>query len=449
MRVIALVDGEHYPEVTRWGLELAVAQGQEVVAALLVGGVEKLGAGRGLDLGPVPVVDAQGDPAGALDRAIEAYRPQAVLDLSDAPVLDYPRRLELASVALARGASYLGPDFRLDPPVTDPPLPLPTVAVIGVGKRVAKTALSAHLARTARSGGARPVVVAMGRGGPARPVVAGPADVTLAALLARAARGEHAASDYLEDALMAGVPTVGARRVGGGLAGRPFATNVAEAAREAVGLGADLVVLEGSGAALPTVPWDAGVLAVPADLPAEYLGGYLGPLRLLLSDLVVLIMDAGSSTGPDSLSALESQVRRFRTDIRVAIAELSPVPLGEVRGKDVFFATTARPDLARRLARVLERRWGCRVVKVSHRLSDRAGLEEDLSTAPPFQALLTELKAAAVDLAARRAVERGAEVVFVDNRPQAAGGGGDLDALLQEVVGLARRRAEARLEGSE
>ena len=52
--------------------------------------------------------------------------------------------------------------------------------------------------------------------------------VAICPLVELARRGEHAASDYLEDALFAGVPAVGARRCGGGLAGRPFVTNAAE-----------------------------------------------------------------------------------------------------------------------------------------------------------------------------------------------------------------------------
>src|SRR5206468_4516307 len=123
-------------------------------------------------------------------------------------------------------------------PISRLPVPAPTLAVIGTGKRVAKTAIAGHAARLAAAAGADPAVVAMGRGGPVEPARAGPEDVTLKALLARAARGEHAASDYLEDALMAGVPTWGARRAGGGLAGRPFVTNVAEAASAAAGSGA-------------------------------------------------------------------------------------------------------------------------------------------------------------------------------------------------------------------
>ncbi|HYT29233.1 MAG TPA: hypothetical protein VEN82_00505, partial [Actinomycetota bacterium] len=92
---------------------------------------------------------------------------------------------------------------------------------------------------------------------------------------------------------------------------------------------------------------------------------------------------------------------------------------------------------------------GCHIVKVSARLADRAGLEEDLASSPRFDVLLTELKAAAVDVAARWALERGAEVVFVDNRPRAVvdhpAGDGDVDDLLREVATLAVDRAHERM----
>jgi cyclic 2,3-diphosphoglycerate synthase len=446
MRVIALVDGEHYPPVIRWAIERARAIGLDVVAALLVGGGEKLDVGGSLDLGDVPVTRAGPDRMRALHDALQAARPDGVLDLSDEPVLGDRQRFELAAVTLALGLPYLGPDFRFDPPITEEGLPAATIAVIGTGKRVAKTAIGGHLARLAAADGRRPWIVAMGRGGPDAPVVAGPGDVSLDALLALADRGEHAASDYLEDALTSGVPTVGARRCGGGLGGKPFASNVAEAARLAASNGADPVILEGSGASIPTVPWDAGVLVVPAGLEPELLGGHLCPLRILLSDLAVFMIGVGPTAGPDNLSALQSLVRRLRPHMRVAVAELQPVALSDVSGKDAFFATTAGPGPAERLSEQLQRTSGCRVVKVSSKLADRAGLEADLASAPPFDVLLTELKAAAVDVAARRAVERGAEVAFVDNRPASVGGDGDVDDLLRDVVGLAAERAGQRLK---
>ena len=276
-RTIALVDGEHYPEVTRWALASAARRGFDVDAALLVGGVEKLSADRSLRLDPVPVVRGGDDLRASLAEAIEARRPDVILDLSDEPVLDYRRRMDLVAVALSKGVAYVGPDFRFDPPVTEPPLPLTTLGVIGTGKRVAKTAIAGHTARLAAAAGHRPVIVGMGRGGHQEPELVLPEQVQLKFLLERVERGEHAASDYLEDAVMAQVGTVGARRLGGGLAGRPFATNVGEAARLAASAETGLVILEGSGASMPTVPWDAGILVAPADLPPEHLGGYLGP----------------------------------------------------------------------------------------------------------------------------------------------------------------------------
>jgi cyclic 2,3-diphosphoglycerate synthetase len=193
MRVLALVDGEHHPPVTRWALQSARAAGYEVEAALVVGGGEKWTPGASFGDG-VAVLDARADPASALVRSIDELRPEGVLDLSDEPVLGYRERFGLAAVALARGVPYLGPDFRLDPPIVEPALPVPTLAVIGSGKRVAKTALGAHVGGLAREAGLRPAIVAMGRGGPAEPEVVEPGDVTLAALIARSDRGDHAAS---------------------------------------------------------------------------------------------------------------------------------------------------------------------------------------------------------------------------------------------------------------
>jgi predicted GTPase len=58
--------------------------------------------------------------------------------------------------------------------------------------------------------------------------------------------------------------------------------------------------------------------------------------------------------------------------------------------------------------------------------------------------LLSELKAAAVDVACDRAMARGAEVVFMDNRAVALEGDTDLPTALRETIGLARERSAQR-----
>src|SRR6266536_5045600 len=168
MRAIAVVDGEHYPDVVRDALaELPY----EFVGVMLVGGTEKL---RGEPDYGVPLQDGPGDA-------------EIAVDLSDEPVLDPRRRLLLASRFLAAGVPYVGADFRFDPP-TFHPFELPSLAVIGTGKRVGKTAVTAHVARLlARDRDV--VVVAMGRGGPVEPeLIEVPPSVDDLLELARAGR---------------------------------------------------------------------------------------------------------------------------------------------------------------------------------------------------------------------------------------------------------------------
>src|SRR6266851_7757549 len=152
---------------------------------MLVGGTEKL---RGAPDYGVPLVTEPGEA-------------EVAVDLSDEPVLDPRTRLYLASRFLADGIPYVGADFRFDPPELHR-VELPSLAVIGTGKRVGKTAVTGHVARLlARD--RRVVVVAMGLGGPAEPQVA-VVQPTLSALLDLSRAGHHAASDYLETAALAG-----------------------------------------------------------------------------------------------------------------------------------------------------------------------------------------------------------------------------------------------------
>ena len=440
-----LVDGEHYPPVTRWAIDVARSRGYEVVAGLLVGGREKLASEGALDVGiPIAVVEGN-DRARSLRRAIDDHAAEVVLDLSDEPVLGYRERMAMASVALWCGVPYHGPDFRLDPPAAHPPPSgVPTVAVIGTGKRTGKTAIAGAAARRAAVRDLDPVVVAMGRGGPAEPQVAEAGSVTVRALLELSRAGRHAASDYLEDNVMTGVVTVGARRAGGGLEGAPFVTNVGEALAVAAERHPGIVVLEGSGAAIPTVDWDTGILVVPATCPLEYLQGYLGRYRLLRTDVAVVTMATESLSGLEHFSALTSHLRSALGDAQCAITDFRPAPLADVRGVDAFFATTAPEAVAATQAAHLERVFGCRIVGWSARLADRAGLAEDLDGAHGYDVLLTELKAAAIDVAAERARARGAEVVFVDNRAELVGAGADLDAVLDVALDLSAARAAAR-----
>jgi cyclic 2,3-diphosphoglycerate synthase len=427
MRALALVDGEHYPEVVVAALaELPY----EFVGAVMLGGGEKL---RGKPDYGVPVWEA-------LEDALAEVGADVVVDLSDEPVVGPRRRFRLASRALARGLPYVGADFRFDP-VRFAPYAQPALSIIGTGKRVGKTAVSGHVARLlARSRDV--VVVAMGRGGPAEPVVM-QARPTVHDLLALSRSGEHAASDYLEDAALAGVPTVGARRCGGGLGGEPFVSNVEEAARLAASLDPDLVLLEGSGATIPPVETGRRIVVAGAHDEADAVTGHLNAYRLLVSDLVVLTMCEQPLATPERIEALRAAIAGVDPDLPVIATVLRPRPAEPVAGRRVAFFSTAPVAIHDRLRDHLEQHHDAEVVLVSGHLADRAALLADLGSPAVADAdvFLMEIKAAAIDVVAEAAQARGVPVVFADNEVLPLPGEPDLDAA---IVGLADAVAAER-----
>jgi cyclic 2,3-diphosphoglycerate synthase len=452
---LVVVDGEHYPPVVEAALSDLVSSGHEVAAAILVGGREKLPKGGVEAYGDVEVRTGE-SARDVLDEAILELEPEAVLDFSDEPVLDYRRRHQLAAVALVRGVPYEGADFRFTPPPRPRVCEHPSIAVIGTGKRTGKTAVAGFSARALVAGGHRPVIVAMGRGGPPEPQVLRGDEVELkpADLLELAASGQHAASDYVEDALLGRVPTVGCRRCGGGLAGAVDVSNVADGVRLANDLPGDMILLEGSGSAIPPVHADVTGLIVPASIPLEYITGYMGPYRLLLSDFVVVTMCEEPFGSPSQISAITSEIQAaFRSsrgkgvpqeEIRVVRTVFRPSPTQSVEGKKAFVATTAPREAADGITRHLEEEHGCEVVGMSHSLSDRERLEEEIANiADTADVLLVEIKAAGIDVATKKAIDEDLEVIYMDNVPHSIDDE-ETAALVQWAGDLATERFESR-----
>jgi cyclic 2,3-diphosphoglycerate synthetase len=310
------------------------------------------------------------------------------------------------------------------------PFPLPSLSVFATGKRVGKTAVSAHIARLlARD---RDVVaVAMGRGGPQTPeVMESPPGVE--ELLALARDGRHAASDHLEIAATAGVVTVGCRRCGGGLAGAVATSNVAAGAEVALQRSPDFVVFDGSGAAIPPVATGRRVLITTAYDPPELVTGYLNAYRILLADLVVITM-ADASTPHESLA---DAIREVKPEAQVIAVAFKPRPLAPVAGKRVAYFTTARVPAHARLAAELAE-LGAEVVHVSGSLADRAALRGELEVVDA-EVFLTEIKAAAIDVVAEAGAKRGIQVVLVANEIVSVPGEPDLEPALLTLADQAQ-----------
>lgn len=446
-RVVALIDGEHYPPVVRFALS-SLGRESHVAAVAFIGGTEKVDLDRGLDTYGVPVVTGA-TASDALATAIERYEPDAVVDLSDEPVLSSADRFVLASVALGAGVEYRGADFVFTPPRARVVTSTPSMAIIGTGKRVGKTSVSAYIARELKACGRDIVVLAMGRGGPAEPELIHGDRVSLTTpdLLALAKQGVHASSDNYEDAVMSRVTTVGCRRCGGGMAGEVYFSNVPEGARLADSLCKELVVLEGSGAAIPPVHADAVILVVGAGRGAGYVRDYFGPYRAARADLVIIATAEEPIASASDVEELQAALAEVAPGLPVVTTTFRPAPLEPVEGRRVFFATTAPEAIVPRLVSHLEDEYGCTVVAWSAALSDRVRLRADLAAhSGTFDVLLTELKAAAIDVVAAAGEEAGVPTVLCDNVPVAVDGH-DLSHLVQRVAGAAIERGVNRKGG--
>lgn len=182
---------------------------------------------------------------------------------------------------------------------------------------------------------------------------------------------------------------------------------------------------------MPPVVVDRRVLVAGAHQDPEYITGYLGAYRLLVSDLLLLTMSEEPMASAKRVEDIVKAVRQVKPELVVIPVVFRPRPVGDVEGLRVGYVSTAPPIVLDKLARHLEERYGCEVVAVSGNLSDRRLLARDLDSMSGADAYLTEIKAAAVDMVTRRGDREGKRVVYCDN--DALG-----DGLDSALLGLSR-----------
>ncbi|ACJ16231.1 cyclic 2,3-diphospoglycerate synthetase [Thermococcus onnurineus NA1] len=406
---LVLIDGEHYPDVISW----AIKKLGDVCCAVFLGGSEKIGSIGEVERKIGVKVYHSPNYLDALRRALEENKVDEVVDLSDEPVLNYEDRFRIASLCMLYGVSYRGADFHFKPK----PLKKtkkPSLAVIGTGKRVGKTAVSGFIARTLKEI-AKPVIVTMGRGGPEEPelIEGDKFEITPEFLLKFAESGKHAASDHFEDALTSRVTTIGCRRCGGGMAGFPFFDVVDEGVKLAENLPNDLIILEGSGATFPPYRADRYVVVVGAKQKLDFVRGYFGTFRVSLADIVVVTM--ADSVGEERWKALRDAILEINPDVDLHFIAFRPRPLGNVSDKRLGLVMTSSEALPK--AKKHLEGLGAEVPYTSDNLSKRPLLWRDLEGFRGIDAVAVELKAAAVDVVTRWALEQGIEVIYLDNEP--------------------------------
>ena len=426
--MLCLVDGEHYLPVTKEAIDtLNKMEDIDITAVVFIGGTEKLRddseESYSEKLGvPVQFAKDKDIPYNIIVDMIRKYDIDTVMDLSDEPILDYPKRFKIACKVLNEGIIYEGPDFKFEPTSQYEIMEKPSITILGTGKRIGKTAVSGFVSRLIDKNGYEPCVIAMGRGGPEEPEIVHGEKLKINAefLLEQSEKGVHAASDHWEDALMSRILTIGCRRCGGGMAGEVFLTNMKQGAKLANKVDSKFAIFEGSGAAIPPIKTDKKIALIGANQPIENLTTYFGPYRVGLGDLVILTMCEEPMADKDKIKKIEDFVADVNPDATVISTVFIPKPLGDLTGKKVLFATTAPESVKDKLVEYLENNYNCEVIGTTAHLSNRPLLRKDIEKyIDKADVMLTELKAAAVDVATKDALSHGLEVVYCDNIPVA------------------------------
>jgi len=418
--LVALIDGEHYPQVTLDAIYmLKKIYTGDFKGIIFLGGAEKLTLDN--------MEDFFGDKVYVIKdidldfkNALEYFKPDIVYDLSDEPVVNYIIRMKIASLCLYNKCSYMGPDFLFSYEKKDIICKKPSISIIGTGKRIGKTAISSYVSRILDSMNIKVCVVAMGRGGPGKPQVidGGNIDINPEYLLDINRRGMHASSDYIEDALTSRVTTVGCRRCGGGFGGKVFMSNIKEGIDTAEKLNPDLIIVEGSGASVPDVKTDFCICVIGAGQKWESIVGYLGIYRILTADLIILTMCEEPIADKDKINFLEGEIRKINPEAPIIKTVFRPEPLSDISGKKIFLAMTSNEIIATSIKRYLEDNFKCRVVKISFNLGDRRKLKEDIEINKNYyDTILTELKAASVDVLTDYAYKNNKGIIYMNNLP--------------------------------
>jgi cyclic 2,3-diphosphoglycerate synthetase len=205
----------------------------------------------------------------------------------------------------------------------------------------------------------------------------------------------------------------------------------------------NFVIFEGSGASVPPIKTDGWLLAIGAYQPVETIINYMGAYRIRKSDLIVLTMCEEHTLSIVKSKEIVNFIRRVNPEADIANIIFRPRPQKSIKGKKVLYATTASESVGEILKEYLEKTFDCEVVGMTHRLSNRKELVHEIQDIekknPNIDVLLTELKAAAIDVAANVFHDK-MEIVFCDNEPLQIDGDFDLKRMILDLADIAIER---------
>jgi hypothetical protein len=325
---------------------LVVEKRYRVVGAAIVAD----GLPKGFSL-EVPFVVEAGAPA-AVQRASAEFSPRAVVDITESDLDD---RFIWANEALQLGLEVHGADFRLWPPALRGGA-APTVTFVGAGPAVGKTAAIVSFLEEVKAK-RKTAAVVLDLGGPPYPELVEGAGAAPAVerLLSFHRDGRSIGGDHYLIATATGVPAVGCSFAGTGLTGVPLNSLLGDAFVFATEAGGELVVVEGSGRAMPPTTGALGFLINVRTEP-ELLRAFPFAYQLRRA-AAVIATGFERAPNPKTVGDLEAAVKAVNERASFCYGRMVATAVGKPDFKEAVVVTArpegAREDLAAHWRRVL------------------------------------------------------------------------------------------------
>jgi len=154
--------------------------------------------------------------------------------------------------------------------------------------------------------------------------------------------------------------------------------------------------------------------------------------------MVILTMCEEPMATGQKISLLEKEIRSANPDIKIIKTVFRPNPLYPVEGKKVFMVLTAKSGAGNNIKKYLEKEYNCTVTGISYNLANRDKLKDELQNFNDYDVLLSELKAASVDMVTEFAASNGKDINYMNNIPVITKGTGLFNNFIKDLENSAK-----------
>ena len=130
---------------------------------------------------------------------------------------------------------------------------------------------------------------------------------------------------------------------------------------------------------------------------------------------------------------LKGEIAKINPNAKVIKTIFRPQPLSDIKGKKVLMVMTARREIEAKIRKYMEKEYSCHIIGMTFNLSNRKYLRKDLSKFSGYDTIITELKAASVDVVTDFAFKNKKDIVYLNNTPIIIG---DEDELEEELANI-------------